>query len=142
MGSLEVLFLLQSERAPVVPVTAEAMDQGAAGGAANTVSEQSTLVLTLIDALPFLPLPILEEWMWVAAESVWEVTGPAMQEVAKKRFWEVLVSGEMDVERAAIGVEWWGTRGGGELVLRGRSEAPGPPMMSGAISGVSGSSKL
>ncbi|KAK0748718.1 hypothetical protein B0T21DRAFT_278105 [Apiosordaria backusii] len=99
------------------------------------MSEQSTLVLTLIDALPFLQLNIFEDWMTLAAHAVNEIRDPALREVVKRRFWEVLVSGEMDVERAAIGVAWWGTKGGREAVLFGQ-----PPqrqemyMMSGALS--------
>ncbi|KAK4192015.1 putative PEX8 peroxisomal biogenesis factor 8 [Podospora australis] len=108
----------------------------------DPMSEQSTLVLTLIDALPFLQLSIFEDWMTLAAISVNKIEDRAMREAAKRRFWEVLVSGEMDVERAAIAVAWWGTKGGREAVLFGRHPtAPPPPppqqemfMMSGAIS--------
>lgn len=104
------------------------------------VSEQSTLVLTLIDSLPFLQLGIFEEWMALVAGAVHEVEDAALREVVQRRFWEVLVSGEMDVERAAIGVAWWGTKGGREAVLFGARGAapPGRPgqevyMMSGAL---------
>ncbi|KAL2019680.1 hypothetical protein VTK56DRAFT_9299 [Thermocarpiscus australiensis] len=103
------------------------------------VSEQSTLVLTLIDALPFLQLAIFEEWMTLAALAVHEIADAALREVVQRRFWDVLVSGEMDVERAAIGVAWWGTKGGREAVLYGARgvQAPAPAgegyMMSGAI---------
>lgn len=93
-------------------------DQGQ-GTAPPPMSEQSALVLTLIDALPCLPLPIVEEWMHVAAGALHEIPDRALREVAKQRFWELLGSGEMDVERAAIGVAWWGTKGGRELVLFG-----------------------
>ncbi|KAM0278071.1 hypothetical protein ACHAQH_005362 [Verticillium albo-atrum] len=102
-------------------------------------SEQSSLVVTLIDALPFLPLPLVEEWMAVTARTMAEIADPAMRKLARERFVEVLVSGEMDVERAAIGVAWWGTRGGRELVL-GRG-AP-PAMMSGALVEEERTSKL
>jgi hypothetical protein len=136
---VETLLMMVYLRVPSaatisIPAAVDALGQATVGTAPAMVSEQSTLVLTLIDALPFLPLRILEEWMWIAARSVWEVAGLAMQEVAKKRFWEVLVSGEMDVERAAIGVEWWGTKGGGDLVLNGlTSQQSELPLMSGAI---------
>lgn len=83
------------------------------------VSEQSTLVLTLIDALPYLHLGIFEEWLTLAALAVGNVGDVAMRETTKRRFWDVLSSGEMDVERAAIGVAWWGTKGGREAVLFG-----------------------
>lgn len=102
------------------------------------MSEQSTLVLTLIDALPFLHLGIFEEWMTLAAAAVNEIEDARLREVAKRRFWDVLVSGEMDVERAAIAVAWWGTKSGREAVLYGASGPPPPQqqemyMMSGAI---------
>ncbi|KAK4114175.1 hypothetical protein N656DRAFT_777334 [Canariomyces notabilis] len=101
------------------------------------VSEQSTLVLTLVDALPFLRLDIFEEWMTLAAEALNGIADARLREVVKRRFWDVLASGEMDVERAAIGLAWWGTKGGRELVLYGAAGRPPPPqdmyMMSGAI---------
>lgn len=107
------------------------------------MSEQSALVLTMIDALPYLPLPIVEEWMNMAAAALHEVSDPMLREVAKQRFWEILGSGEMDVDRAAIGVAWWGTKGGRELVLFGphRLDAQ-EPMMSGALMDDSGLSRL
>lgn len=113
---------------------------GGAGQGQEPMSEQSTLVLTLIDSLPFLPLGIFEEWMTLTAMAVSEIDDRQLREVAKRRFWDVLVSGEMDVERAAIGAAWWGTKGGREAVLYG---ARGPPpqekyMMSGAIVNESG----
>ncbi|KAI4596544.1 hypothetical protein KJ359_005300 [Pestalotiopsis sp. 9143b] len=102
------------------------------------LSEQSTLVLALIDSLPFLPLQIVDEWLSRTAEAMNTIADAGMREVARKRFWDVLVSGEMDVERAAIGVAWWGTGGGREMVLlnaprvRDKQEEY---MMSGALGG-------
>ncbi|KAJ4424710.1 hypothetical protein N0V82_000638 [Gnomoniopsis sp. IMI 355080] len=107
------------------------------------MSEQSALVLTLIDALPFLSLPIVEDWMNLAATALHEVSDPMLKDVAKQRFWELLGSGEMDVERAAIGVAWWGTKGGRELVLFGPGEAMAQePLMSGALVDDSALSRL
>ena len=121
----------------------------ALGSTPDPVSEQSALVLTLIDALPFLALPVLEYWLTTAAETVWTIQGTgsggadsaaALRQVAQRRFWEVLGSGEMDVERAAVGVAWWGNGEGGELVMGGgrgggrRAAAPHDvPVMSGAL---------
>ncbi|KAL2172808.1 hypothetical protein VTG60DRAFT_2627 [Thermothelomyces hinnuleus] len=113
--------------------------QGAEG---EEASEQSTLVLTLIDALPFLRMDIFEEWLGLVAAAVHEVVGERLKEAVKRRFWEVLGSGEMDVERAAVAAAWWGTKGGREAVLFGRGIVPHarqgqggeePFMMSGAI---------
>lgn len=104
--------------------------------ASGPVSEQSTLVMTLIDSLPFLPLHMVEDWMTWTAESLNEIPDPAMREVAKRRYVEILGSGEMDVERAAVGVAWWGSKGGRELVLFGGAAGTRDQqrfMMSGAI---------
>ncbi len=95
------------------------------------MSAQSALVLALIDALPFLPLPLVEEWLGIAAQTMNHIEDPRLRRSAKERFWDILVNGEMDVERSAVGVAWWGTKGGREMVLFGG--AVEPPMMSGAI---------
>ncbi|KAI1417536.1 peroxin 8 [Hypoxylon sp. FL1857] len=99
------------------------------------VSEQTALVLALIDALPYLPLHALEEWLTRAAETMNTIVEPDMREVVRRRFWDILVSGEMDVERGAVGVAWWGTNGGREMVLMGqpRGSGNGDFMMSGAL---------
>lgn len=102
-----------------------------ASQADEAVSEQSSLVLALIDSLPFLPLPFVQEWLTVAADTLHMIADPRLRETARKRFWDLLVSGEMDVERAVICVAWWGTGGGRELVQFGPSSQPA--MMSGAI---------
>ncbi|KAK3943059.1 peroxisomal membrane protein PEX17 [Diplogelasinospora grovesii] len=96
------------------------------------LSEQSVLVLTLIDSLPFLHLNIFEDWLGMAAMAVNEIQDPAMREPAKRRFWQILAGGEMDVERAAVAVAWWGTKGGREMLLYGNRPSE-LFMMSGAI---------
>lgn len=96
------------------------------------LSEQAVLVLTLMDALPFLPIPLLEEWMPLCAEALNLIEDDGMREAAKGRYWEVLISGEMDAERSGAAVAWWGTRGGRDLVLFGREMGEGV-MMSGAL---------
>jgi hypothetical protein len=57
-----------------------------------------------------------------------------MKDLCTKRFWEVIESGEVDVERSAVCVAWWGTRGGRERVVfcsdGGNVEAP---WMSGGL---------
>lgn len=114
----------------ILPATQNTEDQAAT----LPMSEQSALVLTLIDALPYLSLPILEDWMEMAAIALHEISGPMLQEAVKHRFWEILGSGEMDVERAAVGVAWWGTKGGRKLVLLGPNRGnQQEPVMSGAI---------
>lgn len=97
------------------------------------LSEQSVLVLTLIDALPFLPIDQLEEWLPVLAESLSIIKDADQLHTCRQRFWDVLSKGEMDVDRAALSVAWWGTRGGRDMVLFGRSNQAEGPFMSGAL---------
>ncbi|KAG5927580.1 hypothetical protein E4U42_002087 [Claviceps africana] len=105
------------------------------------MSEQSALVLTLVESLPLLPLPLLEEWLDVAARAMHEIHDARLQAPVRKRLWHVLASGEMDVERSAVGVAWWGTHGGRELVLRGQRPQP-EAVMSGGLNGGAASSRL
>ncbi|KAK4217922.1 putative PEX8 peroxisomal biogenesis factor 8 [Rhypophila decipiens] len=126
-----------------VPIPPAGPDAATATASNNStpelLSEQCTLVMTLIDSLPFLNLYIFEDWLTLTALALNEVADVAMRESAKRRFWDVLSSGEMDVERAAIGVSWWGAKGGRETVLFGADPRGGHPpaqemyMMSGAI---------
>ncbi|KAJ4268743.1 hypothetical protein NW762_002811 [Fusarium torreyae] len=102
-------------------------------------SQQSSLVLALVDSLPYLPLPLVEEWFTIAAQVMNEIEDSVLREPVKQRFLQILVSGELDVERAATGVAWWGTLGGRELILGASTE---PAMMSGALPGPDRSSRL
>ncbi|KAF1847517.1 uncharacterized protein K460DRAFT_279509 [Cucurbitaria berberidis CBS 394.84] len=98
------------------------------------LSEQAVLALTLIDALPYLPIPLLEEWMPLTAELLNHINDHSMRESVKARYWEVLVNGEMDAERSGVAVLWWTTKGGRELVLFGRESVDEQiGMMSGAL---------
>ncbi|RFU30245.1 hypothetical protein B7463_g6081, partial [Scytalidium lignicola] len=99
------------------------------------LSEQAILMLTLLDALVTLPLPVLEEWLDLSAELLDKIQDPAQREFCKFRFWEVLESGEMDVERAAVCVSWWTTKGGRDAVLYGKTRTDPGPFMSGALGG-------
>lgn len=95
------------------------------------LSEQAILLLTLLDALPNLPLGLLEEWLPLSANLLNAIEDPGMREYCKARFWELLESGEMDVDRSSICVAWWGSRGGREMVLFGRRDEG--PFMSGGL---------
>ncbi|KAH8803249.1 hypothetical protein F5884DRAFT_804879 [Xylogone sp. PMI_703] len=99
------------------------------------LSEQAVLVLTLLDALITLPPPVLEEWLNLSAELLDKIQDPAQREFCRARFWELLESGEMDVERAATSVSWWTTKGGRDNVLKGRLQEGTGPFMSGALTG-------
>ena len=95
------------------------------------LSEQAVLLLTLLDALPCLPLSILEDWLRLTADLLNAIDNGMMREYCKARCWEVLESGEMDIERSAVCVGWWSTRGGKEKVLFGRDREEGPFMSGG-----------
>jgi hypothetical protein len=103
------------------------------------LSEQAVLTLTLLDALPFLPLGLLEEWLPLSAQLLNTIQSDQMKHACQLRFWEVLVNGEMDPERALLSVSWWTTRGGRDLVM-GREEDQ--YMMSGGREGLPGEPKL
>lgn len=141
-----LLEMLRSHmaNANTAPLPEEMMSRDAASQATGeSLSEQSALAMALVDSLPFLPLPLVEEWLTIAGQALNEIADPTLRESVKKRFLDILVSGEMDVERAAIGVSWWGTKGGRDLVLQGRAPGPsGPPMMSGALVSEENSSRL
>ncbi len=97
------------------------------------LSERAVLVLTLIDALPFLPIDQLEDWLPVVAESLSTIKDADQSHQCRQRFWDVLSNGEMSVDHAALCVAWWGTRGGRDMVLFGRHQKVEGPFMSGAL---------
>ena len=111
-------------------------DTIADGGAVNnspTLSEQAVLALSLIDSLPFLEYDILEDWLYTSSESIYFIKDPELINVCRQRFWEVLSNGEMDVNKAALCVTWWNTRGGREMVLYGPDAINEEALMSGAL---------
>ena len=108
----------------------DAARYGPAPADAPPLSEQAVLVLTLVDALPFLPLRLLHEWLGLAAGLVACVRDARMRDTCCRRFWDVLVAGEMDPERAQVAVVWWACEGGRERLLGEQGE-----MMSGALGG-------
>lgn len=82
------------------------------------LSEQCVYILASLDALPFLPIDILEEQLGTIAQVLDKIENHAMREVCQERFWEVLSGGEMDVERSEVCVAWWGTKGGRAAVMK------------------------
>jgi hypothetical protein len=124
---------INASTTPLPPPADSASQAASAESGEELLSAQSSLALALVDSLPFLPLPLLEEWLTIAAEVLNTIADPRLRQPVKKRFVDILVSGELDVERAAIGVAWWGTKGGRELVAHGG--APQSAMMSGALNG-------
>lgn len=81
------------------------------------LSEQAALVMALLDSLPNVSAPVLEEWLPLAAILTKKLKDPYMSQACKERFWDVLSNGEMDVQRATVAVTWWTSRGGREMVL-------------------------
>lgn len=98
-----------------------------------SLSEQAILMLTLLDALPNLPIDVLQAWLPISAELLNTIEDNYMRERCKARFWEVIESGEMDVERSAVCVGWWSTWGGRDQVLFGRETVDNGPYMSGGL---------
>jgi hypothetical protein len=97
-------------------------------------SERTSLVLAMIDSLSSLPVATLEEWLPIISELVHKSADPEQLSTCQTRFWEVLSSGEMDVERAALSVAWWNSRGGRESLLYNELPDDGDQyMMSGAL---------
>lgn len=127
---LELLYL-RLENASSRPLPRPPVVEG--NGNDEPMSEQAVLELALIDSLPFLPLNVLEDWLPLAVRSIHSIKEPAFQHLAKQRFWEVLSNGEMDIDRAALCVTWWGTRGGREMLLYGNDDAVREPLMSSAL---------
>jgi hypothetical protein len=120
--------------APTTPLPPSVAVKSEADAQMPLLSEQAVLLLTLLDALPHLPLGVLEEWLPLAADLLNAVPDRGMREHCRARFWEVLESGEMDVERSAVCVGWWGSRGGRERVLFGEQDQDGGgAFMSGAL---------
>lgn len=138
---LEMLraYTVAASPAPL-PLTPDSASRAASGEEEerDPMSQQSTFALGLVDALPYLPLPLVTDWLTITAQVMNEIE-PVMREPVKKRFVDILVSGEMDVERATMGVTWWGTQGGRDLVLFGGA---GEPVMSGALVGEERLSRL
>jgi hypothetical protein len=100
------------------------------------LSEQAVLIMSIIDSLPYLSIATLEEWLPLTAEALSSVQDILMRENCKRRFWEVLTNGDMDVPRSELAVLWWNTRGGREMVLNGisiSSQKDGQPLMSGVL---------
>ncbi|CAN9257187.1 unnamed protein product [Alternaria sp. RS040] len=129
---LELVFH-RALNAPTQPLPPDSVALALQGSDAPppALSEQAVLALTLIDALPFLPIYLLEEWLPLCAELLNQINDDEMRENVKARYWEVLISGETDAERSGVAVNWWTTRGGRERVLYGREEDYN--MMSGAL---------
>lgn len=97
------------------------------------LSEKSVLLLSIIDCLSFIPVPLLEEWLPLTADLLHKVGNPVQKQHCQQRLWETLSNGEMDVDRAAACVAWWTSRGGREHVMFGAPPEEQEYTMSGAL---------
>lgn len=93
------------------------------------MTEQAVLILALIDSLLVLQLDVLDDWLWISARLCCSVQDPAVRHACIHRLWEVLSNGEMDVDQAALCVNWWHTEGGRELVLHGEKTTNAIPLI-------------
>jgi hypothetical protein len=138
-ATLLELVYYRALHAPTTPLPPKLTPQGAiTSDTQMPLSEQAVLTLTLLDALPSLPLDLLEEWLPISADLLHKIADQTMREECKKRLWDILISGEMDPDRSQICVTWWSNRGGREFVLYGPEPAVGGasddgPYMSGAL---------
>jgi hypothetical protein len=140
-ATLLELVYFRALSAPSTPLVPQATAQGRITADTQIpLSEQAVLTLTLLDALPFLPLDLLEEWLPISADLLHKIFDETMREECKKRLWDILISGEMDPDRSNICVTWWSTRGGREFVLygpdpvlAGAADDGQGPYMSGAL---------
>ncbi|EXJ82665.1 hypothetical protein A1O3_06479 [Capronia epimyces CBS 606.96] len=97
------------------------------------LSEKTVFLLSIIDCLSFLPIPLLEEWLPLTAELLHKIQDPGQRQQSQQRLWDTLSNGEMDVERAAACVAWWTSRGGREHVMFGEHPEDQEYTMSGAL---------
>ncbi|KAJ5232994.1 Pentaxin [Penicillium chermesinum] len=139
---------INASSTPISPTPQNTSSNAPNLGDERPLSAQAVLTLALIDALSFLRVDDLKEWLPLTAQLINVIADRQMRNVCIDRFWETLSNGEMDVDRAHCCVSWWSTGGGRELVLFGPEPAPGAPdaengpFMSGAVGGVAPESKL
>ncbi|TKX25453.1 hypothetical protein C1H76_2101 [Elsinoe australis] len=115
-----ILLDLVHERAinaPSMPLPPSALHGLQASENGPPLSEQSALILTLLDALPFIEIGLLEEWLPMLPGLVHRVHDERMREECVKQLWDTMVGGAMDAERSQVCVGWWTTGGGMEAVL-------------------------
>jgi hypothetical protein len=124
-----------SERSKKAPTTAlpQATPRSQSVTQEPPLSEQAVLIMALIDSLCFLHPALLEEWLPLTASLVPRLEDLEMRRECQDRFWKAMSSGEMDVERAALCVAWWSSKGGREQALHSNEPMPNNHVMSGAL---------
>lgn len=96
--------------------------------------ESTTLTLTLIDGLPYLPYTLLEQSLPLVADLIGKLSSPENRKECQDRFWDVVSNGEMDIDRNHLCLAWWTSRGGREMILSA-GMASQDYLMSGALRG-------
>ena len=97
------------------------------------LTDQAVYEMAMIDALPFLPLDEVLEWLCITADCLGSITAEDQVKLCRARYWEMISSGELDLEHSAICITWWTTQGGREKVLQGDISNSRTAMMSGAL---------
>ena len=99
-------------------------------------SERALLLLAMIDILPFLNEDELEAALSQALSNLRVIRNFDDLRSCRDRLWEVMNDGEMDFKRAAIGVQWWNTKGGRRsMILLDHIQNSDEYIMHGAIAG-------
>jgi hypothetical protein len=125
----------RAQHASTIPLYPQpsSRDPNAPPEAVIELSEQSVVVLTVLDALTQIHVELLEEWLPISADMVNAISDNAMREHCREHFWHILVDGEMDPERSQLCAAWWSTGGGREMVLFGHDTQQSETEMSGAL---------
>lgn len=134
---LDIIHTVSSTASPALIPPTEA-EIAASEKAPTPVSARGVLVLAMIDSLSCLTPGQLVEWLGIVAKAVARLEGGDRVE-GRRRFVEVLESGEMDVDRSRVCVGWW-TTGGGRWLLEGTGEYM--YVMSGGLGAGDGASRL
>ncbi|KAL9089504.1 MAG: hypothetical protein Q9159_002544 [Coniocarpon cinnabarinum] len=139
----EVLMELMRYRAETGAEELQSPNQNGGGDKTGDTGAVATLVLAMIDSLPFLAPGVLLNWLSLVADSIGYVKVENERDKCRERFWDCISNGEMDVERAGLCVMWWGELRGRER-LWGAAEGREEAMMSGALvnEGAVGDAKL
>ncbi|KAG8624690.1 hypothetical protein KVT40_007757 [Elsinoe batatas] len=130
-----ILLDLIHERAihaPVIPLP-PSRTQPQAHDQSPPVSEQAVLVLTLLDALPFIEIGLLQEWLPMMPGLLHNIADERMREHCIKHLWDTMMGGDMDSERSQVCVGWWTTGGGMESTLYGGQGGEPQYAMAGAL---------
>lgn len=113
----EAVLDMLCERLQTAPENILATSDPAGTETATVQSEKTVLLMCIIETLSNLPTHVLEEWLSRTTELVHAIQNPTQKQYVQRRFWEVLSDGSMDVERAAVCVAWWTSKGGREQVV-------------------------